>query len=171
MYLDPSASHLIINTTLNENYYLHSQSRQPKALTRLKGVSIESIAWNPSTPTASTREILVGASDGNVYEVYIEPSNEFYRREEKYLKAVYKIPDGAIAGLWVDLIPGKSDVRRIMVATPTRLLHFIGRIGRQGTEGSGSVFTKLFETEAPTTHDIPQSTVLAPSGLAVSPDL
>lgn len=171
MYLDPSASHLIINTTLNENYYLHTQSRQPKTLSRLKGVGIETIAWNPSTPTASTREILVGASDGNVYEVYIEPSTEFYRREEKYLKAVYKIPDGPVAGLWVDLIPGKSDVRRIMVATPTRLLHFIGRIGRHGTDGSGSVFTKLFETEAPTTHDIPQSTVLAPSGLAVSPDL
>lgn len=170
MFLDPSASHLIINTTLGENYYLHAQSRQPKALSRLKGVSIESIAWNPSIPTASTREILVGASDGNLYEVYIEPSNEFYRREEKYLKAVYKIPDGPVAGLWVDLIPGRSDSRRIMVATPTRLLHFVGRIGRHGTEGSGSIFTKLFETEAPTTHDAPQSAAPTPSSLAVSPD-
>lgn len=161
----------MINTTLGENYYLHAQSRQPKALSRLKGVGVESIAWNPSLPTASTREILVGASDGNIYEVYIEPSNEFYRREEKYLKAVYKTPDGPVAGLWVDLIPGRSDVRRIIVATPTRLLHFVGRIGRHGTEGSGSIFTKLFETEAPTMHDAPKSTSQSPSSLAISPDL
>ena len=71
MFLDPSASHLIIATTLGENYYLHAQSpsRQPKPLSRLKGVSIESVAWNPSLPTASTREILIGATDGNVYEL------------------------------------------------------------------------------------------------------
>ena len=37
MFLDPSASHLIITTTLGENYYLHTQSRQPKPLSRLKG--------------------------------------------------------------------------------------------------------------------------------------
>lgn len=170
MFLDPSASHLIINTTLGENYYLHTQSRQPKALPRLKGVGIDSIAWNPSLPTASTREILVGASDGNLYEVYIEPSNEFYRKEEKYLKAVYKTLDGPITGVWVDAIPERIDVRRIVVATPTRLLHFVGRIGRPGTEGSGSIFTKLFETEAPTLHDVPPSAKPAPSALMVSPD-
>ena len=171
MFLDPSASHLIINTTLGENFYLHTQSRQPKALTRLKGVGIESIAWNPSLPTASTREILVGAGDGNVYEVYVEPSNEFYRREDKYVKAVYKCQDGPVSGLWVDVIPGRSEVRRIIVATPTRLLHFVGRVGRHGTEGSGSIFTQLFETEAPTLHDAPQGSRPAPSGLAISPDV
>src|SRR6266496_1937894 len=88
MFLDPTSSHLIITTTLGENYYLHNQSRQPRALSRLRGVSIECIAWNPSLPTASTREILVGALDGSIYEVYIEPSAEFYRREEKYLKTL-----------------------------------------------------------------------------------
>lgn len=170
MFLDPSASHLIITTTLGENFYLHTQSRQPKVLARLKGVSIESIAWNPSLPTASTREILVGASDGNLYEVYIEPTNEFYRSQDKYLKAVYKCREGPLTGLWVDLIPGRSDVRRIMVATPTKLLHFVGSIGRHGTEGSGSIFTRLFETEAPTLHDAPQGLRLAPSGMVVSPD-
>lgn len=170
IFLDPSASHLIITTTLGENYYLHTQSRQPKSLSRLKGVGIESIAWNPSLPTASTREILVGAADGNVYEDYIEPSSEFYRSQEKYLKAVYKSPDGPVAGLWVDLIPGRSDVRRVIVATPSKLLHFLGRVGRQGQEGSGSIFAKLFETETPTLNEVTQGTRPLPSALAVSPD-
>lgn len=170
MFLDPSASHLIISTSLGENYYLHTQSRQPKALSRLKGVPIESVAWNPSQPTASTREILIGASDGNVYEVYIEPSTEFYRREEKYLKSVYKTTDGPIVGLWTDLIPGRPDVRRILVATPWRLSHFVGKIGRHGSEGSGSIFAKLFESETPTVHEVNKGPASAPSTLAVSPD-
>ena len=170
MFLDPSASHLIVATTSGENYYLHTQSRQPKALSRLKGVRIETIAWNPSLPTASTREILVGASDGNVYEVYIEPSHEFYRREEKYLKTVYKVPDGSITGLWIDLVPNKPDGRRIIIASTTRLLHFTGRIGRHGQEGSGSIFTKLFETETPTLYEVTGSGGPMPSALAVSPD-
>ncbi|KAI4263263.1 MAG: hypothetical protein L6R42_001589 [Xanthoria sp. 1 TBL-2021] len=170
MFLDPSASHLIITTTLGENYYLHTQSRQPKALSRLKGVRIETIAWNPSLPTASTREILIGASDGNVYEVYIELSNELFRREEKYLKAVYKVPDGPVTGLWVDLLPDRPDRRRVVIATETRLFHFTGRIGRPGQEGSGSVFTKLFETETPTVHEVARDSRPVPSTLTVSPD-
>jgi len=136
----------------------------------LKGVGIESIAWNPSLPTASTREILVGTVDGNVYEDYIEPSSEFYRSQEKYLKIVYKANDAPIAGLWVDLIPGIPDTRRVMIATPTNLLHFLGRIGRHGQEGSGSIFTRLFETEAPTLHEVNRSAKSPPSALVVSPD-
>ncbi|TKA76860.1 hypothetical protein B0A49_02947 [Cryomyces minteri] len=170
MFLDPSASHLIITTTLGDNYYLHTQSRQPKALSRLKGVVIESISWNPSQPTASTREILVGAADGNVYEVYIEPSTEFYRREEKYLKGVYKTSEGTVTGIWTDLIPGRPDFRRVLVATQGKLLHFVGRIGRHGSEGSGSIFSKLFETEAPTVHEISRGSGATPSMLSVSPD-
>ncbi|KAF5014847.1 hypothetical protein F66182_14031 [Fusarium sp. NRRL 66182] len=110
LFLDPTASHLIISTTLGDNYYLHTQSRQPKLLSRLKGL-IESVAWNPSGPTASTREILVGVTDGNVYEVYIEPSTEFYRREERYVTNVYRIPETSITGIFADLILGKPDQR------------------------------------------------------------
>ncbi|KAF2012799.1 hypothetical protein BU24DRAFT_374597 [Aaosphaeria arxii CBS 175.79] len=170
LFLDPSASHLIITTTLAENYYLHTQSRTPKALSRLKGVSIESISWNPSQPTASTREILIGASDGNVYEVYIEPSSEFYRREERYLKGVYKTDDGPITGLWTDLVPGKPDLRRVIIATPSSFLHFAGRIGRHGHEGSGSIFSRLFESESATVHEVGNVSPSAKSLLAVSPE-
>lgn len=131
---------------------------------------IESISWNPSQPTASTREILVGASDGNVYEVYIEPSSEFYRREERYLKSVYKTNDGPVTGLWTDIVPGKADLRRVIVATPSAFLHFAGKVGRHGHEGSGSIFTKLFETESATVHEVSTVAPGAPSLLAVSPE-
>ncbi|KAJ4324112.1 tethering complex subunit [Neodidymelliopsis sp. IMI 364377] len=170
LFLDPSASHLVVTTTLAENYYLHTQSRTPKVLSRLKGVVIDSISWNPSQPTASTREILVGASDGNVYEVFIEPSSEFYRREERYLKSVYSTTDGPVTGLWTDIIPGRQDLRRVVIATPSTLVQFAGRVGRNAHEGSGSIFSKLFESESATVHELPNVSPTATSLLAVSPE-
>jgi len=170
LFLDPSASHLIISTSLGENYYLHTQSRQPKALARLKGVQIESIAWNPSQPTASTREILIGAADGQVYETYIEPSTEFYRREEKYLKSVYNPQDGPVMGLYVDVLSNKPDTRRILVATQQHLAHFSGRIGRQGHEGSGPIYSKIFDGETPTVHSVESTGTASACSLSVSPD-
>lgn len=170
MFLDPSASHLIISTTLGENFYLHSQSKQPKPLSRLKGVSIEAVAWNPSQPTASTREILVGATDGNVYEIYIEPASEFYRREERYATQVWKIPDGAVTGLWAETVDGKSDLRRVIVASHSRLCHWIGRTGGRGKEGSASIYADLFSKEAPIAHDAPGASSTAPCSLSVSPE-
>ena len=170
LFLDPSASHLIVATALGENYYLHTQSRQPKPLSRLKGVLLESVAWNPSLPTASTREILVGASDGTVYETFIEPSNEFYKRDEKYTRPVYKGNDGAVTGLWVDTLIGRPEYRRIMIATHSRLSHFVGRLARSGHEGSGVLFQRLFESESPTVSDDPRPSGYAPSQLTLSPE-
>ncbi|ETS79994.1 hypothetical protein PFICI_07523 [Pestalotiopsis fici W106-1] len=171
MFLDPTASHLLICTSLGENYYLHSQSRQPRPLTRLRGVTIESVAWNPSLPTASTREILLGASDGNIYETFIESTNEFYRKEEKYLKVLQKLPDGPVTGLWVDNLGGRSDMRRVLISTQSRLFHLVGKVGRSHNEGSGSIYTKLFDSEQPTIHELSRVSGSAPSTLAVSPDL
>ena len=171
MFLDPSASHLIVTTTLGENYYLHTQSRQPKPLSRLKGVSIECVAWNPSLPSASTRDILIGATDGNIYETYIEQTAEFYRREGGYTTPVWRIPDGAVTGIWTDLIPGQSDLRRVVVASHTRLLHFLGKTGGRGREGSASIYADLFRNEAPVAHDTSGATATAPSAFAATPDV
>lgn len=170
MFLDPTASHLLICTTLGENYYLHSQSKSPRPLGRLRGVPIESVAWNPSLPTASTREILLGAADGNIYEAFIETSNEFYKKEVKHLKSLHKLPDGAITGLWVDDLKGKADLRRVVIGTPSRLFHLTGRIG-YSHDGSGSVYTRLFESEQPIVHELPRASgQAAASSLVVSPD-
>ncbi|KAI1246813.1 hypothetical protein MGN70_010696 [Eutypa lata] len=170
MFLDPTASHLLICTTLGENYYLHTQSRHPRPLSRLRGVPIESIAWNPSFPTATTREILVGASDGNIYETFIETSNEFYRKEEKYLKVLHKLPDGPISGLWVDNMAGKTDIRRVVITTQNRMFHLVGKVGRVGHEGSGSIYTRLFDGEQPIIHELARGSAAAPSSLAITPD-
>ena len=166
MFLDPTASHLIVCTALGENYYLHYQARQPRPLPRLRGVTVESIAWNPALPTTSTREILIGASDGNIYEGYIETATEFYRKEEKYLKSLQKLPDGPITGLWVDTLPGRSDTRRVVIATQSRLFHLVGKVGK----GHESIYSKLFDGEQPVIHELSRSATPAASTLVVSPD-
>ncbi|KAJ5512332.1 Pep3/Vps18/deep orange [Penicillium fimorum] len=171
MFLDPSASHLIITTTLGENYYLHAQSpsRQPKPLTRLKSVSIESVAWNPSLPTASTREILIGATDGNVYETYIEPSSY---RQEKYTTPVYQVPGASpVVGLSVEPVFSKPDQRRVLVATYGKLLHFIGRTGVSRNGRESGVYSELFQREMPVIHEVPNSSSSAPSSLVISPTI
>jgi vacuolar protein sorting-associated protein 18 len=170
MFLDPSASHLIITTTLGDNYYLHMQSKQPKVLSRLKGISIECVAWNPSLPTASTREILIGATDGNVHEAYIEPASEFYRREERYATQVWKIPDGAVTGIVTDLVPGKPDLRRVLIASHGRLCYWLGRVGGR-REGTASIYAELFQKEAPITHEASGASATAPSALCTSPEM
>ncbi|KAF2208754.1 hypothetical protein CERZMDRAFT_48735 [Cercospora zeae-maydis SCOH1-5] len=170
LFIDPSASHLLISTTLGENYYLHVQSRQPKPLNKLKGVQIESVAWNSSLPTSSTREILLGTTDGNIYETYIEPSTEFYRSSEKYLRNVYNPQDGAVVGLYADVVVQKPETRRVLVATQHKLLHFVGRTGGRGYESGGSIYAKMFEGETPNEHAIGHTGGQAPSCLATSPD-
>ena len=57
-----------------------------------------------------------------------------------------------------------------MVATSNKLLHFSGRTNRQGSEGSGSIYTKLFESETPAVYEIDRTGTASPSGLAISPD-
>ncbi|KAK5128579.1 hypothetical protein LTR08_004063 [Meristemomyces frigidus] len=170
LFLDPSASHLLISTTLGENFYLHTQSRQPKALGGLKGVQIESIAWSPSQPTASTREILVGAADGSVYETYIEPTTEFYRRQEKYVKNVYNPQDGAVVGIYADVLSSRPDTRRVLIATAHKLVHFSGKTGSAGNGGSGSIYSKLFDSETPAVHEVERTGATSASSLVVSPD-
>lgn len=176
MFLDPTASHLIFSTSggtgAAENYYLHTQSKKPVPLSRLRGVSIECIAWNPSLPTASTREILIGATDGNIYEAYIETATEFYRKEDKYLKSLQKISNSPVTGLWVDTIPSKpgTDVRRVLIATQDSLLHLVGKVGKFAHEGGASIYTRLFETEQPSVHEISKVSDTASSSLVISPD-
>lgn len=178
MFLDPTASHLIVCTAGGDNFYLHSQSRQPRPLGRLRGVLIESIAWNPSLPTASTREILIGAADGNIYEASIETSTDFYKKEVKHLKNLHRLPDGPITGLWVDSLPGPNGghddvgLRRVLIATHGRLFHLSGKVGHS-RDGSGSIYTRLFEGEQPVVHELPASSSTARPGassLVVSPD-
>ncbi|KAJ6264880.1 Vacuolar membrane protein [Drechslerella dactyloides] len=168
LFLDPTASHLLISTTQGENFYLHQSSHKVKPLAKLKGIYIESVAWNPALPSASTREILIGSQSGAVYEIFIEPTEESYKRDERYMKQVYRMTEAQpISGLFVELVPGLPDMRRVVLTTPTKMLHFMGRIARHGASDATSIFSRYFEAELPNFQENVGSTY---SMLSISPE-
>ncbi|KAF8448426.1 putative vacuolar protein sorting-associated protein [Terfezia claveryi] len=170
IFLDPTASHLLITTTHGENFYLHSRATKARYLNRLKGVVIESVAWSPAQPTTSTREILLGTQDGTVYECYIEASEEFMRRDERYMKQVLKVQDGQpITGVYVDALPGQMDLRRVIVTTPTKIMHFVGKISRHGHD-IAPIFTKFFESEVASVQEFKEPSSRSYSMLSISPE-
>ncbi|KAK9470374.1 Pep3/Vps18/deep orange family-domain-containing protein [Dipodascopsis tothii] len=169
IFLDPTGTHLLITTTLSENFYLSSRSARPKPLTRLKGHAITAVAWNPSEPTTSTKSILIGTADGSVIETYIEPSEEYFKREERYFRPAWKAPGGgAIDGLHVDVLPGKPDLRRVIVTAGGRLWHWVSKIVRHAPGDVSPTFVKFFDAEAAAVHKDFQPA--ARSLLAISPD-
>ncbi|KAN0063802.1 tethering complex subunit [Thecaphora frezii] len=94
MFADPSGRHLILTMRNGDCYYWTSGWKKARILNKLKGIAVESVAWNkladPAHPSssanaqrgrragggggaavASTREILVGTRSGDIYEVVI----------------------------------------------------------------------------------------------------
>ncbi|KAI8370704.1 Pep3/Vps18/deep orange family-domain-containing protein [Radiomyces spectabilis] len=133
IFFDPTGRHLIITTDHGENYYLYEKWRRTKQLSKLKGVTISSIAWNKQVTLTdpSTREILIGTKNGLIYETCLEPTDEFFRREEKYFKQVYSIHETTmpITGLHFEQFPVNNRKYFVMATTPTRIYQFVGFVG------------------------------------------
>ncbi|OAD75205.1 hypothetical protein PHYBLDRAFT_186318 [Phycomyces blakesleeanus NRRL 1555(-)] len=133
IFFDPTGRHLVITTENGENYYLYEKWRRAKQLAKFKGVTITSIAWNKQASLAdpSTQEILIGTKNGLIYETCLEPSDEFFRREEKYFRQVYSIHESTmpITGIHFEQFPVNNRKYFIMATTPTRIYQFIGQVG------------------------------------------
>lgn len=150
-FLDPTGSHLLISTSMGENYCLNFQSTKAKPLGRLKGLHITSVAWNPARPTRTTGEILLGCADGTIQETFIEPSDEYFKREDRYIRRVWKTTTGdAITGLSV--VTGRDpSVRKIMASTKSGNAYFWqGKVSSHSTSDGIPVYPKFFEREEPT---------------------
>ncbi|CAO3649927.1 unnamed protein product [Cunninghamella blakesleeana] len=133
IFFDPTGRHLIITTDHGENYYLFEKWRRTKQLSKLKGMTISSIGWNKQATLAdpSTREILIGTRKGLIYETILEPTDEFFKREERYLEQVYSIHESTmpITGLYFEQFPVNNRKYFVMATTPTRIYQFVGFIG------------------------------------------
>src|SRR4051812_9473883 len=46
IFLDPTGSHLIISMENEDNYYLHMKWKKPKIMSKMKGVIVQSVAWD-----------------------------------------------------------------------------------------------------------------------------
>ena len=123
VFLDPTGNHGLIAMANGQVYYMHSRWNKAHLLTKVKGVVIESVAWNLALGTeTSTKKILIGTNRGLIYETLIE-------EKDKYFKCIHDLcsDDGAsgraagapavdslqattpVSGLYMELFPSSAD--------------------------------------------------------------
>lgn len=99
--------------------------------------------------STTTREILIG-SYGHVYETCLEPNDEFFRREEKYVIQVFSLHNNMpITGLSFERYPSDRRKYLVMLSTPTRLYQFVGSVRytnptNETNTGERALFELLF---------------------------
>lgn len=139
IHLDDTGSHLVISTTKGENWYLHAKLSKPAKL-KTKGIT-EYIAWNPTSTSFSTKEILFGLSGGTIVETWLEPIEGFNKSVERYVKQAYSLPPSeSICGL--NMYSNGPRERHILLATKQKVEHFQGTIS--SNSGDVSVLSGLF---------------------------
>ena len=169
LFLDPSGRHIIITSVQGENWYLYRGWKKPRLLKSFKMI-IESVAWNKAhllsaTHQTSTREILVGGRNGTIYEAVLDAQEDFFRPQERYLQAVFTLPERQpVTGINFDYYP-VTDPRQalVLVTTPSRVYQFVGIPDRKSEDG-GRVFSAFFATY----NDTAPSKLLIHSPLASS---
>ena len=127
VFLDPTGSHTIVTMDNGDNFYAHATSRKARVLHKLRGITIESVAWNKIAVTEmSTKSLLIGSVGGTIYELVVEAS------KERVFKEVYRLKDKIpICGLQFEQFPTlPSDPPKFFVmaatARPTRYYQFVG---------------------------------------------
>uniref|UniRef100_A0A7S3Z7D3 Pep3/Vps18 beta-propeller domain-containing protein n=1 Tax=Lotharella globosa TaxID=91324 RepID=A0A7S3Z7D3_9EUKA len=135
VFLDPTGTHGLVSTVEGTTYYIVPGSKRMVQLKGLRGVVIESVAWNKHSviaasskssrglsATDSTGSVLLGTRKGSIYEVIVEEG------KEKFSKRLWEIDDGPmpICGLQMDVFPTDNTKFFVMAATPTRHYQFIG---------------------------------------------
>lgn len=129
LFLDPTGHHAVISMAPSgENYCWHTSQSQARAMKKVSGVVLESVAWNPASGTAHTTErILFGTQSGTVLESVLEDG------KDRVCRVVHRVDTGApVCGLL--LRPSTPDaaataghwVALLATADPCRLYSFRG---------------------------------------------
>lgn len=165
LFLDPSGRHLVATSTQGENWYLYRGWQKPRQLKSFKMV-IESVAWNKlallggAQSSTSSREMLIGARNGTIYEAVLNAEEDFFRSQDRYLQAVYSLPERhPITGLKFDFFPTNNPTKALIIATtPSRIYQFTG-IPERKSGDDGKLFTTLFagyrDNVTPTISEVP----------------
>ncbi|KAK1228615.1 tethering complex subunit [Marasmius sp. AFHP31] len=160
LFMDPSGRHIIITSLQGENWYLYRSWKKPRQLKSFKMV-IESVAWNKTallstTQPTSTREILIGARNGIVYEAVLNAEEDFFKSQERYLQPVLHLPETQpITGIKYDLFPSSEATKIfVVVTTPSRIYQYVGIPDRK-SDDAGRVFTGIFASRDPKILELP----------------
>eukprot|EP01104_Vermistella_antarctica_P010093 TRINITY_DN2663_c0_g1_i4.p1 TRINITY_DN2663_c0_g1~~TRINITY_DN2663_c0_g1_i4.p1 ORF type:complete len:947 (-),score=277.56 TRINITY_DN2663_c0_g1_i4:38-2878(-) len=127
IFLDPGGNHLLISFAHKENYYLHSSWKKPRLLKSMRGVLVESVAWDvQNVDNNSSGNILLGADGGRIFETNLDAR----AGGEKFWKPVFNMNnDVIVCGLRFERFPvTPAEPKKFFVTatTPTRMYQFIG---------------------------------------------
>lgn len=155
IFFDPSGRHLLVTSTQGETWYIYVPSKKPKLLKSFKMI-IESVAWSKSallsSQSTSTREVLIGARNGVIYEAVLDGAEDLFKSQDRYLQSLFSLPEKhPITGIRFDMFPPLEPKKAlVVVTTPTRIYQFVGTPDRRADDG-GRIFTSLFANYRETT--------------------
>lgn len=131
VFIDPGGSHALAVVRINagiETHYLHVKWKKSRILSRLKGLVISAVAWNRlQLSEATTREIVIGTTGGQLYEACVEEKE----KKERPLKLLYELTElqEPIVGLQMEMGGTSPHMQYYLMAiTPTRLYSFTGLV-------------------------------------------
>lgn len=129
VFVDPGGSHCIATVVGSggaDTYYTHAKWSKPRILNKLKGVVVNTVAWNRQQITeASTKEVILGTDDGQLHEIAVDEKD----KKEKYIKFLFELRElpEAFMGLQMETANISNGTRYyVMAVTPTRLYSFTG---------------------------------------------
>ncbi|KAJ3332896.1 hypothetical protein HDU76_012696 [Blyttiomyces sp. JEL0837] len=147
LFMDPTARHLIITTNGGDNYYLYYTWKKPRNLAKFRGVLIESIAWGKprSVNDISTGVMLVGSKQGHIYEAELQPSEDFFKKEERLFKQIYSAREERMPICGLKYFVMADDPRRyiLLACTPNKVMEFVGTFSDYGDAGVFSDLARL----------------------------
>lgn len=149
IFSDPSGRHLVITTHQGENFYCYEGWTKARALPKCKMI-IESVAWNPNSastsavhPKSATREIILGARNGNIYETLLDAHDDIFKTPDRYVQLIYTLPDRQpVTGLKVEPLSGGKRVA-ILATSNSRIYQFVGSVDRRADE-VGKLYESIF---------------------------
>lgn len=129
VFVDPGGSHCIATVVGNggaDTYYTHAKWSKPRVLSKLKGLVVNTVAWNRQQITeASTREVILGTDNGQLHEIAVDEKD----KREKYMKFLFELAElpEAFMGLQMETASTSNGTRYyVMAVTPTRMYSFTG---------------------------------------------
>ncbi|TYK07051.1 vacuolar protein sorting-associated protein 18-like protein [Cucumis melo var. makuwa] len=129
VFVDPGGSHCIttiVGTGGADTFYMHAKWSKPRLLARLKGLVVNTVAWNRQHITeASTKEVILGTDNGQLFELAVDEKE----KKEKYVKFLFELAE--LPEAFMDLQMETTNVLNgmryyVMAVTPTRLYSFTG---------------------------------------------
>ncbi|KAI8926418.1 Pep3/Vps18/deep orange family-domain-containing protein [Entophlyctis helioformis] len=141
IFYSPSAHHLLISCQSGENYYLHARWTKPRLLSKIKGVRLRSVAWGPEDGADTTGPLLLGSSQGHVFETELLPIDNFFQKEERYFSQVFSLHhDAPVIGLHYAPVSSGRNRYAVIMTTPTRIYQMVGDVKPTDTAFFATLF-------------------------------